>query len=277
MPRARTFRPACEQLEPRLALSADLTAVAVSIGGEVTWIHDSEAKIAVAPGQELAIVGALIDVTDDLVSTGGMLQMEGYLRSGDGAGGLGEFDYTQGRFSPGLTVDEAAIDEVHAGLSGGWTIDPLHNRLSIALVHYVGDAVATTDRFFLQLQTFMPDFGIVNATHDNGHREFKVGQKVDIRFELTNSGDGALPWYVEGDVYHESDLTTPIWVGTFVSADESKGKLVNDNDLDSFSKHWRPDREGTYIIKLYADPEHEWLEGSEDNNVFTFSITVSAK
>jgi hypothetical protein len=277
MPRARTFRPACELLEPRLALSADLTAVAVSLGGEVTWIHDSETKLAVVPGQELAIVGALIDVTDDLVSTGGVLQMEGYLRSGDGAGGLGEFDYTQGRFSSALTVDEAAIDEVHAGLSGGWTIDALHNRLSIVLVHYVGDAVATTDRFFLQLQTYMPDYGVTGGAVESDNREIKVGQMVDIRFELTNSGDAVLPWYVEGDVYHESDLTTPVWVGTFVATDKSKGKLVNDNDSDSFSKHWHPDRAGRYLIKLYVDPEQQWLEGTEDNNVFSFWITVGGK
>jgi hypothetical protein len=275
----------CEALEARYALAgldvpaADLTALLLRVGGKDVWIKESETPVVIAPGAALEVAGALIDVQGELVQTGGVLQMEGYLRTSDKEG-LGEFDYDDGRFSAGLPVEAAAADEVHAGLSGDWVIAAGHNCLAIALVHYVGDDVTVTDRFFVQIQTTVPDF-VLLAGIDGGDNKIKVGEQVHLAAAFANLGQGSFTTFVEADIYHESDLATPVWVGTLAGTvgrlEYVRGRLENDNDQDPFDKTWRPDRAGTYTVKAYVDPEHDWLELSELNNVFVFKITVAAK
>jgi hypothetical protein len=270
----------CEQLEPRLALAtADITALLLRINGQEQWASESETRLVVAPSSTLEIAGARIDVSDDLVSAGGVLQMEGYLRSSTADDALGEFNYADGRFSTAITVDEAAADAVHGGLNGSWQVTPETNRISVVLVHYVGDAVTVMDRFFVQLQTSVPDFvgeGEVRGTS----RSIKVGQLVQLAASISNLGEQSSDTYIEVDVYHESDPLTPVWVGTLVEKDGNgrvSGQVRNDNPHDRFEKFWRPDRAGEYTIKVYVDPELHWLEAEEGNNVFFFSLTVSAK
>ncbi|MCI0357086.1 MAG: hypothetical protein L0211_01205 [Planctomycetaceae bacterium] len=277
MPRRGVF----EQLEPRFALAAtaDVTALLLRINGQQQWVNQSESRVMVSPGASLEVAGARIDVSGDLVGVGGVLQMEGYLRSSTKMDALGEFNYADGRFSNALAVDEAAIDEVHGGLSGSWQVAAETNRLSVALVHYIGDEVEVMDRFFVQLQTVLPDFeGQGRVQGDN--RSVKVGQLVQLAASISNLDEGPAVTYLEVDVYHESDPLTPVWVGTLVEQDGNgrlSGQVRNDNENDTFEKFWRPDRAGAYTIKVYVDPEHHWLESSEDNNIFVFKLDVAAK
>lgn len=270
----------CEQLEPRLALAAaDVTALLLRINGQDRWVDQSETTVVIAPGSSFEVAGARIDVDGDLVSAGGVLQMEGYLRSSTKQDALGEFNYADGRFSSALPVEEAAADVVHGGLNGSWQVTAETNRLSVVLVHYVGDAASVMDRFFVQLQSVLPDFvGDGKVQGVNG--SVKVGQLVQLAASVADLPEGMAVTYLEVDVYHESDPLTPVWVGTVVEKDSNghvSGPVRNNNDSDAFEKFWRPDRAGTYFIKVYVDPEHDWLESSEDNNIFTFSLFVAAK
>jgi hypothetical protein len=276
----------CEALEARYALAgldaptADLTALLLRVSGKDVWVKESETPVVIAPGDTLEVAGALIDVQGELVKTGGVLQMEGYLRAADKQG-LGEFDYRDGRFSAGLPVEAAAADEVHAGLAGSWEIAAEHNRLSVGLVHYMGDDVTVTDRFFVQIQTALPDFVLSAEIKGKDDRTFKVGQQVHLEAAFANAGDGWFATYVEADVYHESDLVTPVWVGTLEGVAGGKhevgGRLASDNAADPFDKFWRPDWAGTYVVKAYVDPEHDWLEGDESNNLVMFEVVVEGK
>ncbi len=267
------------QAAPVAAPAADLTALLLRISGRELWVQQSETQVVIAPGATLEVAGARIDVAESLVAVGGVLQIEGYLRSGGADGDLGEFDYTSGLFSAALPVAEAVADVVHGGLAGQWTVTAQHNRLSVVLVHYVGDEVTATDRFFVQLQTAAPDFVVTGDVGGNSHRTFRVGQLIQLMGQLDSAGDGAFSTYIEADVYHQADLTTPVWVGTLSGTTSSdgpvRGHLRNDNDQDGFEKFWRSDRAGTYLIKLYVDPENNWLEANEDNNVFVFQVVVA--
>jgi Uncharacterized conserved protein len=267
-------------LEPRLALAAaDVTALLLRINGQDKWVNHSETPVVIAPGSSFEVAGARIDVDGALVNTGGVLQMEGYVRSSTKQDALGEFNYADGRFSFALPVDEAAADVVHGGLNGTWKVAAESNRLSVVLVHYVGDAVEVMDRFFVQLQSVLPEFvGDGKVQGVNG--SVKLGQLVQFAASVSDLGEGMAVTYLEVDVYHESDPLTPVWVGTVVEKDSNghvSGQVHNHNDSDAFEKFWRPDRAGTYLIKVYVDPEHHWLESSEDNNIFTFSLVVAAK
>lgn len=260
------------------APAADLTALLLKINGTPQWVHESETPVLVKPGGTFEVAGALIDVSGELVQVGGVLQMEGYLRASTKKDALGEFNYGDGRFSSALAVDEAALDQTHAGLAGQWEVSAEHNRLSVALVHYVGDQVVVTDRFFVQLQTELADFEVSADINGNGNRTIKVGQLVQLWGEFDNVGDGTFSTYLEADIYHQSDLTNPIWVGTLEGkAGEVSGQVRNENENDPFDKFWRPDQSGTYLIKVYVDPEHHWIEANEDNNVFVFQVEVLAK
>jgi hypothetical protein len=211
----------CEQLEPRLALAAtDVTALLLRINGQDKWADQSEMPVVVAPGSSFEVAGARIDVDGELVGTGGVLQMEGHLRSSTKQDAPGEFNYADGRFSSALPVEEAAADVVHGGLNGSWKVTAETNRLSIVLVHYVGDTVEVMDRFFVQLQSVLPDFeGDGKVQGVNG--SVKVGQLVQLAASVSDFGEGMAVTYLEVDVYHESDPLTPVWVGTVVEKDSN--------------------------------------------------------
>ena len=105
----------------------------------------------------------------------------------------------------------------------------------------------------------------------------KAGEWAKFKGEWINDGDGTFWTYAELDVYHESDLTNPVWVGTLTGetgpGDSEGGTFENTTD-DAFDRWWRPDRTGTYLVKAYVDPEAAWHESNETNNIVVFKMNV---
>jgi hypothetical protein len=256
--------------------SATIQALLLRINGKELWLERSEARVFLVEGDELEVIGARLATTDELEATGGVLQLEGYVRMPHRRSELGEFDYDGGRFSGGMAVSSIGQRDVQPGLNGGWEVGAGFNRMSVALVHYVDGDVAVVDRFFVNLQTATPDFVISGGLH-GGNSAFKTGQWAKFDGEWSNKGGGEFWTYAELDVYHESDLTRPVWVGTLTGetgpGDRRKGTFENNSD-DAFDRWWRPQHEGTYVVKAFVDPENTWHEGNEGDNVVTFKVSV---
>jgi hypothetical protein len=247
-----------------------ITSIVLKVGGHTITARPGD-HVQVQVGDLVEVIGINVECAS-ASPIGGVLAMEGYVRKPhEGLGGDG-FDYGDGRFGAPATKDPIAAGSlVHPGLEGGWKAEAGWDRFSIAMVRYDGDLVEVEDRLHLILQVGTPNFtfddawarGIIGSLG-------LVGREVAIWAEWQNTGEGLFANYAEVDVYHESNLNTPIWVGTLegvLGADETiRGQFLNSNPNDAFAEHWIPQQAGTYLLKFYADPEHLWAESDEVNN-----------
>ena len=64
----------------------------------------SEGHVFLVEGDALEVVGVRLAASEQLVATGGVLQLEGYVRMPHRYSLLGEFDYDGGLFSGGMAV-----------------------------------------------------------------------------------------------------------------------------------------------------------------------------
>jgi hypothetical protein len=258
--------------------SASIQAVLLRVNGQEVWVERSEGFVLLLEGDALEVVGTRLAASDELATTGGVLQLEGYVRTPHRRTDLGEFDYDGGLFSGGMPVGSIGQGGgVQPGLNGSWKVGAGFNRMSVALVHYVDGNVTVVDRFFVNLQTDTPDF-ILSAGPHGGKESVKVGQSAKFKGEWINNGAGVFWTYAEVDVYHESDSTNPVWAGTLTGetgpGDSEGGTFENTTD-DAFDRWWRPDRAGTYVVKAYVDPENTWHEANEENNLVVFKVNVT--
>lgn len=255
-----------------------ITEVQVEIDDQPVSVTQRNDILMFKPGQRLEVVGLEYKVADDdgmaapLDAHLGVLAFEGYLRSGKPEKGGGEFDYRDGRFA---AVDQAIETGVFRqnGLEGdAWDLEDGTNRLALALVRYTDQGAIVEDRFHINLQFVETDLAVVSAA---------VEQKKDeVKFSATvlNQGD-KVSTYAEIDVYRAGDFSAPVWVGTYVGDFKSSSlvniKFTNSNKDDAFEKYWQPTESGSYVFRLYLDPENGLAEKSEANNFLEGRVEVS--
>ena len=210
----------------------------------------------------------------------GVLASEGYA-SKLGVDDLpSSLDYSDGRFSAQVDDQSAATGSgsLH-GLVGGWKVQEGWDRLTINLMNYSSTGSSSVGRFQVMLQVGKPDFEVdASPIAELASQKLLVGQSIDLKAALVNSGQGRFHDYLEVDVYQADDLNTIVWAGALVgNVDGSHsvtGMVTNQNQNDSFAETWTPDKAGEYVLRIYADPEDAWSELNEDNNEAVVHLTV---
>ncbi len=265
--------------EPAAAETAQdpiiITAVHLEVDDQPVSVTRRNEVVLFKPGQRLEVVGLDYEVAaadGQAEAHAGVLAFEGYLRLAKGGKGLGEFDYDDGRFA---TVDRAietgSFQQV--GLQGdAWELSDDSNRLALALVRYTEDGLQVEDRFHVNLQFSVVDLGFLGAEYQ------QKGDHVKFEATVANKGD-QVTTYAEIDVYRADDLTTPIWVGTYVGNFKAgyvtSIKFANSEKDGPFDKYWQPQESGTYVIRMYLDPENGIAERSEENNFLEGKLEIA--
>lgn len=188
------------------------------------------------------------------------------------AAAFGEFDYEDGRFGdPSGDAPLAGGVHEHGGLDGAW--DPVDgtNRLSLALVRYFGDLEwEVHDRFFVNLQQGQTDLEIAFVDFNPSQTQFSA--------TIRNNGVHTVTNYAEVDVYHESDLLNPVWVGvadfTLDAGKSSALRFSNPATDPNFDTQWTPGESGTYVYQVYLDPENALQELEEGNNLLAGKFEI---
>lgn len=246
-----------------------IAAVHLRVGGEEVVVKDRHQVVTFQPQDAIEVVGIDYEVSESASGLDGVIAFEGFVRRGKPSEYLGEFDYADGRFgSPTSTEPITSGGHRHPGLTGPWELDATVNRLSLALVRYFGDDFQAEDRFFVNFQPEANDLVMVRG----GYKVGRVGETANFLGILANQGKYAVNTYSEVNVFLAEDLTRPVWVGTF-SANLRPGQQTdwieyrNTNPNDAYAERWTPREKGTYLVKVFADPERVLIESNEENNV----------
>lgn len=276
--------PAVEQSIVDTSLAARDQALAISaihlrVGGEEITIKSLDELVKVDIGDKLEVIGIDYRLNSG-VDVSGKIAFEGYLNSLKDSKLV--TDYSDGRF--GRHEQQGQLPEGHAshgGLEGGWEMQAGTESLTLVMVRYDANGHTVEDRVNIRTQVGTPDFAISPRVVVRGSgSELTVGKQTKIYGTWANLGEGTFRNYAEVDIYHESDPTKIVWAGTLSKTLGAKqaviGEFRNANSDEQFSKRWTPELAGTYTIKMYADPEQNWEESNESNNVAEMKVTVDA-
>ena len=252
-----------------------ISAVHLLVDGREVTITSLDQTIELNVGDELQIVGIEYRFQGNEVVSG-KIAFEGYLNKLKGSDT--RTDYRDGRF--GRHVSEGEIPSgtsIHPGLDGSWKMTAGTESLTLVMVRYSEDGSAVEDRVNLRTQVGQPDFVLDSDRIRVG--KAIVGRKVRISGSWGNEGAGTYRNYAEVNIYHESNPDKLVWAGTMSGVVRegrfSRGQFLNTSDSHGFSKRWTPEEGGTYILKFYADPENNWNESNEENNVYETKVEVS--
>lgn len=252
-----------------------ISAIHLLVGGQKVTITSLDQIVELNVGDELQVVGIDYRLQGSEVVSG-KIAFEGYLNKLKGSDA--RTDYRDGRF--GRHVSEGIIPSgtsVHPGLETGWKMEAGTESLTLVMVRYDENGATIEDRVNIRTQVGQPDFVIGDKVRIAGRAA--VGRKVRILGAWGNEGEGTYRNYAEVNIYHESDPNKIVWAGTLSDVVEAgefdKGQFLNTNDKYGFSKRWIPEQGGTFVLKFYADPENQWNETNEDNNVFVTKVEIS--
>ncbi len=254
-----------------------ISAVHVLIDGRAVTLTSLDRPLQMEVGSSLEIVGIDYRLHGEEV-VDGKIAFEGYLNKLRGS--RVRTDYGNGRFGGHVQQGELAFGaSSHPGLDGKWVMEAGTESFTLVMVRYGQDEVAVEDRLTIRTQVGTPDFVISPEIKIKGSRKgVFAGRKVKIYGTWGNEGEGRYRSHAEVNIYHESNPDKIVWVGTLadvVGAEESdSGQFVNKVRRDGFSRHWIPELGGTYTLKFYADPENDWAESNEENNVTTVKLEV---
>lgn len=276
--------PAVEQSIIDTSLAARDQALAISaihlrVGGEEITLKSLDDLVKIDIGDKLEVVGI-----DYRLNSGegvsGKIAFEGYLNSLKDSKLV--TDYSDGRFGRHEQQGQLPEGETsHGELEGGWEMQAGTESLTLVMVRYDANGHTVEDRVNIRTQVGTPDFAISPRVVVRGSgSELTVGKQTKIYGTWANLGEGTFRNYAEVDIYHESDPTKIVWAGTLSKTLGAKqaviGEFRNANSDEQFSKRWTPELAGTYTIKMYADPEQNWEESNESNNVTVMTVTVDA-
>lgn len=257
-----------------------ISAIHLRAGGNDVTVSSLNELVKVDIGDTLQVIGIDYRLNNGAVVSG-KIAFEGYLNSLKGS--KVKTDYSDGRF--GRHEQEGLLPEgsaSHSGLEGGWKMQAGTESLTLVMVRYDESGATVEDRVNLRTQVGTPDFAISpRVILRGGGSELVAGKQTRIYGTWANLGEGRFRNYAEVDIYHESDPTKIVWAGTLSKTLGAKqaviGEFRNASSDEQFSKRWTPELAGTYIIKMYADPEQNWQESDEGNNVVTVKVTVAAE
>ncbi len=251
-----------------------ISAVHIRVGDKEYTVRSDNDVVAVDPGQHLQVVGIDYRLADG-VELEGKVAFEGYLKKLKRRGS--SYDYNDGR--TGRSVQNGIIPKGtshHPGLRGGWDMRQGYEKLQLALVRYNGDGPMVEDRVTIRLQVGTPDFEMSAARIRPRGGVTVAGNTTRIIGAWRNLGEGRYRNYAEVDVYHASDLSKIVWVGSFTRLTRghryARGEFLQRHD--KFSTRWTPEEAGTYVLKFYADPEDRWVEKDETNNGIIMKLRV---
>ena len=258
-----------------------ITTVTVEVAGESFVLRSQSNVIHIPPGENLQVVGV-----DYRLKSGetlsGKVAFEGYLRhvttSGDPAGET-FFDYGDSRQGKSVqSGDIPAGESSHPGLDSGWAIETGTDQLLISMVRYGGTGPVIEDRVRFDIQVGEVDIELKDVSIDPSGRYALVGEQIRLfgQWRNLNEQGGLIRDYAEVDIFHSSDLQTPVWVGSFTHVIEAKGFASGEftQRYGKFDEFWTPDRAGTYVLRFSADPEDRFAEVDEDNNRIVVELTV---
>ena len=257
--------------------SLAISAIHVLIDGREVTLKSLDRPLEMKVGSEFQIVGIDYRLNGE-EGVSGKIAFEGYLNKLHGR--RVRTDYRDGRFG-GHEQDGALPfgSASHSGLTDAWKMEAGTESLTLVMVRYGKDGATVEDRVTVRTQVGTPDFVINPEIKIKGSSKgVVVGKRVKIYGAWGNQGEGRYRSYAEVNIYHESDPNKIVWVGTIadvVDAGEfDKGRFVNKVKRDGFSRSWVPELGGTYVLKFYADPENQWSESNEDNNVVEVKLEV---
>jgi len=254
-----------------------ISAVHLLIDGREVTLTSLDKPLQMEVGATLEIVGIDYRLNGEEV-VDGKIAFEGYLNQLRGS--RVRTDYGNGRFGGHVQQGELPFGaSSHPGLEGAWRMEAGTESLTLVMVRYGQDEVAVEDRLTFRTQVGTPDFVISPEIKIKGSRKgVVVGRRVQIYGTWGNQGEGKYRSSSEVNIYHESDPNKIVWVGTLADVvgaeDSDSGRFVNKIRRDGFSRSWIPELGGTYTLKFYADPENNWAESSEDNNVVSMKLEV---
>ena len=257
--------------------SLAISAIHVLIDGREVTLKSLDRPLEMKVGSSLQIVGVEYRLNGD-EGVSGKIAFEGYLNKLHGR--RTRTDYRDGRF--GGHVQDGKLESGrswHPGLDKAWEMQAGTESLTLVMVRYSEDGAKVEDRITVRTQVGTPDFVVNPEIKIKGSSKgVVVGKRVKIYGAWGNQGEGRYRSYAEVDIYHESDPNKIVWSGAIADVvgegDFDKGQFVNKVKRDGFAKRWVPELGGTYVLKFYADPENQWSESSEDNNVVEVKLEV---
>ncbi len=257
--------------------SLAISAIHVLIDGREVTLKSLDRPLEMKVGSKLQIVGIDYRLNGE-EGVSGKIAFEGYLNKLHGR--RVRTDYRDGRFG-GHEQDGALPfgSASHSGLTDAWEMKAGTESLTLVMVRYDKDGATVEDRVTVRTQVGTPDFVINPEIRIKGSSKgVVVGRRVNIYGAWGNQGEGRYRSYAEVDIYHESDPNKIVWSGAIAdvvdAGDFDKGQFVNKVKRDGFAKRWVPELGGTYVLKFYADPENQWSESNEDNNVVEVKLEV---
>ena len=257
--------------------SLAISAIHVLIDGREVTLKSLDRPLEMKVGSKLQIVGIEYRLNGE-EGVSGKIAFEGYLNKLHGR--RTRTDYRDGRF--GGHVQEGKLEfgsSWHPGLDKAWEMQAGTESLTLVMVRYDADGATVEDRITVRTQVGTPDFVVNPEIKIKGSgKGVVVGKRVQIYGAWGNQGEGRYRSYAEVNIYHESDPSKIVWVGTIADVvgegDFDKGQFVNKVKRDGFAKRWVPELGGTYVLKFYADPENQWSESNEENNVVEVKLEV---
>lgn len=271
-----------ELVAPAAVTSATISEVTIRVDDQLVSITPG-ATLALKVGQLIAVQGVRFQL-DGAAQADDQFALEGYLRQLTVSGRSrisDDYNYQDGRFGSGLSLNEGASSGEHQGLTGAWQATTGQTALSLVLMRYADDVPAGLPlaRIVIQLQvtqrTDKVDFQIAQGKVDKA----QLDRTTTITGAWVNTTKGTFRNYAEVNVYHESDLLAPVWVGTLsgvsVNGGRVSGEFTNDRADDAFAERWVPNRSGRYVVRFYADPENVWKETNERNNTREIVVKIS--
>ena len=254
-----------------------ISAVHLLIDGREVTLQSLEQPLEMKVGSSFQVVGIDYHLHGE-EGVSGKIAFEGYLNKLHGS--RVRTDYRDGRFGGHVQEGELPFGaSSHPGLNDAWKMQAGTESLTLVMVRYGADGATVEDRITVRTQVGTPDFVIHPEIKIKGsNKGVVVGKRVKIYGAWGNQGEGRYRNYAEVDIYHESDPSKIVWSGTIAdvvdAGDFDKGRFVNKVKRDGFSRSWIPELGGTYTLKFYADPENQWAESNEDNNVVTVELEV---
>ena len=252
-----------------------ISAVRLRIGNSTVTVTSLEDPVLVNVGDSLQVVGVDYRLHGE-ESVSGKIAFEGYLNKIKGN------KIKTGNVITGRSVQSGELPHgtsSHPGLKASWEMKAGTESITLVMVRYANNEAIVEDRIKIRTQVGTPDFVIdpdirVRAGNDGP----VVGRKVKIVGGWGNVGDGKYKNYAEVDIYHESDPTQLVWVGSnsgvVAGGDFDFGEFTQRHREKGFSKRWIPQLGGQYVLRFYVDPEDRWDEVDENNNVKTVIVDV---
>ncbi len=254
-----------------------ISAVHFLVDGQEVTLTSLDQHLHMSAGSSLEVVGITYR-WQGVEPLAGKIAFESYLSKIHGQ--EARDDYEDGRFGRHEQTEVSLGTTTHSGLEGGWVVEVGTESLSLLMVRYTEEGAQVEDRLRITTQVGAPDFYVdPDIEIVPSSKGLIVGRRLRISGAWGNAGAGLYRNHTELDIYHESDLTRPVWVGVradVLGAGETEsGKFINKIKQDGFAKDWVPERSGTYILSFVADPENLCNEADEANNRVTMRLKIA--